>query len=134
MTTQARTKSYDESYESESVRVEIEWTGDAAEYRVWHCGYPGAVYVGGSVQQAEIASGLSADEWQELLSENIADLELGTHDYCFGTDSGLGTITAYSWKDACDQLRKMLPDAAIENGGFGWVENDNGERYEIGSK
>lgn len=76
MTTQARTKRYDESYESGEIRVEVDWDGEVAEYRVWHRGDPDAAYVGPSVLQAEQSSGLSADEWDELLaSDNLAEYE-----------------------------------------------------------
>ena len=75
MTTQARTKRYDESYESDEIRVEIDWDGEVAEYRVWHRGYPDAEYVGPSVLQAEQASGLSPDEWDEFLEDNLAEYE-----------------------------------------------------------
>ena len=74
--TQARTKRYDESYESEEIRVEIDWDGEVAEYRVWHRCYPNAAYVGPSVLQAEQASGLSADDWNGLLAcDNLAEYE-----------------------------------------------------------
>jgi hypothetical protein len=51
--------------------------------------------------------------------------------YKFATDSESGIIEAISWDDACQQLDAMLPDAAIDNGGWGWVEDVDGNRYGI---
>lgn len=53
-------------------------------------------------------------------------------EYKFATDSESGTIEAAGWNDACQKLHAMLPDSAIDNGGFGWVEDQDGERYELG--
>ena len=50
----------------------------------------------------------------------------------FATDSEVGTIEAVCWNDACQKLHEMVPDAAIDNGAWGWVQDEIGERYEIG--
>jgi len=50
----------------------------------------------------------------------------------FATDSETGTIEASCWNDACQQLHAMVTDQAIDNGAWGWVEDEDGERYEIG--
>jgi len=52
--------------------------------------------------------------------------------YPFATDSESGTISAIDFADACQQLDAMVPAKAIEDGAFGWVEDTDGERYEIG--
>lgn len=52
--------------------------------------------------------------------------------YKFATDSESGEIEASDFAGACKQLDAKVPQAAIEDGGFGWVEDEAGERYEIG--
>ena len=53
-------------------------------------------------------------------------------EYRFATDSESGTLQAGSFADAKRQLRAMLPPAAVADGGFGWVADHNGDRFEIG--
>lgn len=60
--------------------------------------------------------------------DKCADL----HDYSFRTDAELGVITAVDFDDACEQLREMLPAAALADGAWGWVEDLDGERFEVG--
>jgi hypothetical protein len=50
----------------------------------------------------------------------------------FATDSETGTIEAADFATACEKLDAMVPASAIEDGGHGWVEDTDGERYEIG--
>ncbi len=54
--------------------------------------------------------------------------------YKFATDSQMGLIEAACWNDACQFLHDLVPDHAIDNGGWGWVENEDGELYELGVK
>ena len=56
-------------------------------------------------------------------------------DYTYRTDGELGTIEAVDFADACAQLDAMVPQARIEDGGWGWVDDCDHEqpRYEIGS-
>ncbi len=56
-------------------------------------------------------------------------------DYTYRTDGELGVIEAATFQDACAQLDAMVPQACIEDGGWGWVDDCDGEqpRYEIGS-
>lgn len=49
--------------------------------------------------------------------------------YCYGTDADLGTITALSFDEAKDTLMEMVAED-----GWGWVEDVDGARFEIGSR
>ena len=49
-------------------------------------------------------------------------------EYKFATDSETGTITAANFDAACRQLDAMIEGS---DGGFGWVEDVDGSRYEI---
>lgn len=55
--------------------------------------------------------------------------------YTYRTDGELGTIEAVDFASACAQLDAMCDDAVVANGGWGWVDDCDGEqpRYEIGS-
>jgi hypothetical protein len=53
-------------------------------------------------------------------------------DYAFKTDADSGHIEAPDWNDACQQLEAMFSDAMIDDGAWGWVEDEDGERHEIG--
>lgn len=68
------------------------------------------------------------DEWADLQSEidysTVAD---HVYEYKFATDSEHGSIMARDFAEAKMQLDKMLQDC---DGGFGWVEDHDGERYE----
>ena len=50
--------------------------------------------------------------------------------YKFATDSEHGTIMARDFTEAKMELDKMLQDC---DGGFGWVEDHDGERYAVGT-
>lgn len=43
--------------------------------------------------------------------------------YRFATDSEQGHIYAKNWDEAQDTFRRMVPELAIENGGWGWIED-----------
>lgn len=49
--------------------------------------------------------------------------------YKFATDSEVGTIEAATFEKACEKLEEMVGDA---DGAWGWVEDTDGGRYEIG--
>lgn len=51
------------------------------------------------------------------------------HFFAFKTDSESGHITATSFGEAKGQLDEMLTDEAIENGAWGWVADEDGNRY-----
>lgn len=55
-----------------------------------------------------------------------------TTSYRYATDSETGTIEASDFAAACRQLDAMLTTDAILNGGWGWVEDVDGDRYEVG--
>lgn len=52
--------------------------------------------------------------------------------FAFATDSESGYIEAATFEAACEALRTFVPVAAVDNGGWGWVRNENGELFEIG--
>ena len=52
--------------------------------------------------------------------------------YKFATDSEIGTIEAESFESACKKLDAMITEAAVADGAWGWVEDSDGERHEIG--
>lgn len=60
--------------------------------------------------------------------------EVALKDYTYRTDGELGVIEAVDFADACAQLDAMVPQACIEDGGWGWVDDCDHEepRYEIG--
>lgn len=53
----------------------------------------------------------------------------------FATDSVAGTIEADNWEAAKSTLHDMIPEEAIEDGAWGWIESpETGERYTIGTQ
>jgi len=74
-------------------------------------------------EAAEIAMG--------MLSDNLANEQ---HEYLYQTDSEGGYLTSCDFASACRKLDDMLTEVALENGAWGWVEDVDGERYEIGSR
>lgn len=52
--------------------------------------------------------------------------------YKFAADSEVGTIEAASFAAACEKLDAMISASAVADGAWGWVEDADGERYEIG--
>lgn len=42
-------------------------------------------------------------------------------------------MLAKDFSDAKAKLKAMLPESAIEDGAFGWVEDHDGYRFEIGA-
>lgn len=52
----------------------------------------------------------------------------------FATDSEHGEIHSTSWHAAKQQLMQMVPQCAIDDGAWGWVEDTDGERFEVGVK
>jgi hypothetical protein len=57
---------------------------------------------------------------------------IAAHTFRFATDGESGILYAVDFADACDRLRKMLPPSVIADGGWGWVEDHDRYRYEIG--
>ena len=52
--------------------------------------------------------------------------------YKYATDSETGTIEAADFGIACRKLDAMLTTDDILNGAWGWVEDVDGYRYEVG--
>lgn len=48
--------------------------------------------------------------------------------YRFATDAETGAIMAQSFEAACEQLKAMVTDS---DGGWGWVQDHDGYRYEV---
>lgn len=53
--------------------------------------------------------------------------------YKFATDSESGNIEAVNFRSACEKLEAMIPQSSRNDGAWGWVEDTDGYRYEIGS-
>lgn len=51
--------------------------------------------------------------------------------FAFATDSESGFIDAATFDAACEVLKGSLPDDAVDNGGWGWVRNEDGRLFEI---
>jgi hypothetical protein len=74
----------------------------------------------------------------ETASGRIAYLrperEVVLKDYTYRTDGEQGVIEAATFWDACARLDALVPQACIEDGGWGWVDDCDHEepRYEIG--
>jgi hypothetical protein len=77
------------------------------------------------------------DLYRQLFSavaERVAkDLgfELLSHFFAFATDSESGHLSAKDFPDACEQLSKLVPAIAVQNGGWGWVADQDGSRFEV---
>ena len=88
-----------------------------------------------------IPSGMDCDAVESIAKDvYFGELELAgfvvdqpNKSFRFATDSEHGTIQSTSWHAVRQQLRLMLPQSAIDDGAWGWVENLDGSRYEIGS-
>ena len=50
----------------------------------------------------------------------------------FCTDGESGTIAAPDFENAVKQLNDMLTESMLEDGAFGWVEDHDGYRHNIG--
>ena len=50
----------------------------------------------------------------------------------FRTDGESGTITAPDFDNAVKQLNDMFTQQMLEDGAFGWVEDEDGYRHNIG--
>lgn len=55
-------------------------------------------------------------------------------DFPFATDGESGTIKAESFEEACEQLEAMCTEEALADGAWGWVEDQDGDRFLIGEK
>jgi hypothetical protein len=50
----------------------------------------------------------------------------------FRTDADSGTIEAPDFEHAVKQLNDMFTEAMLKDGAFGWVEDEDGYRHNIG--
>jgi hypothetical protein len=66
------------------------------------------------------------------LSKAVQKRLIAARTFRFATDAESGTLYADDFADACDKLREMLPANIVADGGFGWVADHDGYRYEIG--
>lgn len=53
-------------------------------------------------------------------------------DFPFATDSESGTIRAESFEEACEQLQAMFTEEALADGAWGWVADQDNNRFTIG--
>lgn len=54
--------------------------------------------------------------------------------YSYRTDGEHGFLHARNFAEAKQMLREIVTDEAIEDGGWGWVDDVDGCRYEFGSR
>lgn len=77
------------------------------------------------------------DQYRPLFSvvaERVAKdmgFELLSHFFAFATDSESGYLSAKDFSDACQQLSRLVPAVVVKNGGWGWVEDQDGSRFEV---
>ncbi len=57
---------------------------------------------------------------------------LAEDEFRFATDSESGTIRAQDFHAACQMLQERVPEKAIADGAWGWVENYDLSRFELG--
>lgn len=79
-------------------------------------------------EQLEVISAVRI-EAQKKISEAWKSDKQG---FAFKTDAESGEIYADDFEDAQEQLRKMFSEAALADGAWGWVEDLDGDRFEIG--
>lgn len=70
-------------------------------------------------------------ESQDMIERHHIDC-VRRRSFPFKSDSESGTLTADSFADACQQLRDMYPPEIVEDGGWGWVEDHDGQRFVVG--
>jgi len=76
---------------------------------------------------------LTKQEVSDAIGDGIVNASLAEEkNYAFATDSEHGYLIADNFGEACELLREMLPGSAVDDGGWGWVEDTDGERYTIG--
>lgn len=56
----------------------------------------------------------------------------GEQDFPFATDGESGTIRAESFEGACEQLESMFTEEALADGAWGWVADQDNNRFTIG--
>lgn len=64
-------------------------------------------------------------------SEDLALIHEEGRLFSFVTDSESGYIEAATFAAACEALRERLPDAAVDDGAWGWVRDEDGQLFEI---
>jgi hypothetical protein len=76
----------------------------------------------------------NADENREIaeLAWKIYCGDVVMKEFKFRTDSESGHITAPDFDHAVKQLNDMFTEAMLEDGAFGWVEDEDGYRHNIG--
>jgi hypothetical protein len=80
---------------------------------------------------AQYCQGAQHGAEEAIEGDNTVPESVDAFSYC--TDSEHGEIVASSFDDACRKLLLMVPASAVEDGGWGWVEDKDGDRFEIGS-
>ena len=76
-----------------------------------------------------------SDKYRQMVHDSTYDNTVPDQVFSFRyeTDSESGELVAEDFKAAKSMLDKMLTADAIADGAWGWVEDRNGERYEIGA-
>lgn len=114
---------------------DVSWPGgNRSLYHQWN----GAHF---TTKQGCVASWQKLTEAQiEAIDEvrKVAQAEVNSRwvrkkqDFPFATDGESGTIKAESFEEACEQLEAMFTEEALNDGAWGWVENQSGYRFKIG--
>lgn len=116
---------------------EIEFPHDGkSTYHGWH-GFRGWKHRFGICATFDELTDDQFDKVCELIQEATDRIEhdidrIRRRSFNFKTDSESGTINAGSFDEACGKLREMYPPEIIEDGGWGWVEDHNGNRFVVG--
>lgn len=81
---------------------------------------------------------LLADDSDQAIRDVYSDTEwevVPAITFDFATDSESGTVELESWDAACKWLTNEVSDEAIDDGGYGWIENpETGERFTRGNE
>ena len=110
----------------------------AKNQRMLYHGWNGAHFatkcsVVGSVEKLTDEQVAVIDQVREKAAELVKQTWVKTGMFFeFKTDSESGKIKADSYEDACEKLRDMVGDDHEATGAWGWVEDQDGNRLEIG--
>ena len=71
-------------------------------------------------------------EWEALHEVDYSEVAEVVFEYKFATDSESGVMVARDFSEAKMMLADRLTDEVVADGAFGWVEDLDGYRHEIG--
>ena len=116
-------------------------------FQIESCKTPSVQFTGTLAEVIAEANRINAAE-QSAFGVQVMELEAGYDDagdaedvlrydtewpkFKFRTDGESGTITAPDFDNAVKQLNDMFTQQMLEDGAFGWVEDHDGYRHNIG--